>query len=167
LIRATEMARPLYVSCVMACLLLTSCMETMAPSPPSRLVSIVPLTAFAPITKSAVSSRFQVSFHLTRLTDTTVYLGLSYEIEKLVDQKWQRAYVRTIPWSTGATPVPGGRGQDRTVIVDYTPGVSEPSLLLEHMRGLYRARFTLSYTVDGATRLLASEEYTPPFAVSE
>jgi hypothetical protein len=153
------------VGSMMSMLLLTSCLETVAPTPASTIVSITSRSEAASITKIQNATRFQMVFHLVNISDTTIYVGLSYEVEKLVNQKWQLAYSRQIPWGAGSSELRANRGQDRLVTVDYSPGISEPSVPLEHMRGLYRARLTFSYSVGGLSRLPANEEYTPPFAV--
>ncbi len=144
---------------------MTSCLDTAAPTPKPTLIFISLQAKAAPITTVQGGKKFQMRLRVGRTGDTIVYAGLSYEIEKLVDQKWERAYVRTFAFPNSYIFLPRPGGLDYIVSADYTEGLSPPSVLLANMRGLYRAKLTLSYTPDGSRLLPEDAGLSPPFAV--
>jgi hypothetical protein len=144
-----------------------SCLETAAPTPKPTLVSITLLAKGSLITNTDGTKRFLMRLRVARMGDTVVYAGYSYELEKLVNQKWERAAVREFLQPGAFILVPRLGGVDYAVGVAYTEGLSEHSELLAHMRGLYRARLHLYYAPDDGRPLPADAGVSPPFAVTE
>jgi hypothetical protein len=150
---------------VLASASLLACLEPAAPTPQSEVVSVSPRAAATAVSRLQNATRFQTALRVVNTGSRTIYVGFSYEVDKLVDQKWVRAYTRSVPWSTAFATLRSGRTVDVMISVEYEHGVSEPSVLLEHMRGLYRTRLVMSYSLDGIEQLPPDAGFSLPFAV--
>ena len=151
-----------------SCLLSVSCLESVEPTPESSMLSIEPLTPFVRGTEAATFSRFQMEFRIRNTGTRPVYLDPGYRrFEKLVDQKWELATESTnVPFATVRTIAPGVR-ISIVFIVTHVRGSSSQSDLIEHVRGLYRARLRLAYDPGGSDQLPLEDSYSRPFAVTE
>ena len=155
-------------SAIVSCMLSVSCLESVEPTPASSILSIEPLTPFVRGLEAATFSRFQMEFRVRNDGTRPVYLDLGYRrFEKLVDQRWELATESTnAPFATVRTIAPGVR-ISILFVVTHVRGSQSQSDLIEHVRGLYRARLRLAYDPGGSDQIPLEDSYSRPFAVTE
>lgn len=153
---------------IVSCAVSVSCLESVEPTPESTVLSIEPLTPYVRGVETATSSRFQMEFRIRNNSTRPVYLDLAYRrFEKLVDQKWELAAETTAaPFTAVRTIQPGVRISVVFSVV-HTRGSSSQFELIQHVRGLYRARLRLAYNPGGTDQLPLEDSYSLPFAVTE
>ncbi len=98
------------------------------------------------------------------LGQRSMFLSDSWDLEKLVDQKWRIAYSNTgSPISRVVTP-------DHAVVfapIITVRGAAVEIPLFQNVAGIYRVHLQMSYS-DGARETIpANETYSPAFAVIE
>jgi len=110
---------------------------------------------------------FFMGLHFRDLTNRSIYVAGSYDLEKLVDQKWQlaKAYREGPNFSSFSEMTPVNY-PDFSISASLNKGISAPAPLLENMPGIYRAHFQMIYA-DTKEALPADQTYSPPFAVIE
>ena len=144
-----------------------SCLEPAAPTPVSTLVSIDPLNAFTRGQQTELVSTFHMEFRVLNIGSRNLFLDTDYmRTEKLVNQNWELAAERAASAFFASRMLRPGQSTVVSISVVYTRGTSPESLLLSHLRGLYRARFRLSFTSNGTELLAPEDSYSAPFSVT-
>lgn len=151
-----------------SCLFPASCLEPVQPTPRSTIIAIDPVTPFTRGLDSDVISRFEVNLRFRNDGARTIYLDGGYRrLEKLVDQKWEVAMESpSAPFEAFREIRPGQRVTTSYVVL-YDRRTTPELVLLKRIRGLYRMRLRLAFTVNGTEQLHADDSYSQPFAVTE
>ena len=152
---------------IVSCAVSVSCLESVEPTPESTVLSIQPLTPYVRGVETAASSRFQMEFRIRNNGTRPVYLDLAYRrFEKLVDQRWELAAETTAAPFTAVRTIQPGVQISVVFSVVHTRGSSSFELI-EHVRGLYRARLRLAYNPGGTDQMPVEDSYSLPFVVTE
>jgi len=145
---------------------ITGCLDAVAPTPTSTVVSITPLVRSTRGNEDDSGSRFNIEIRIRNLGSRTIFLDRLYaRTEKLVDQKWELALETDRPPFGSIRAIPAGQSFTLTYAVTYIRAVAPRRIHLEHVRGLYRARFRMSFSANEAELLPPGDSYSRPFAV--
>ena len=150
---------------VTALLSSVACLDTLEPTATSAAVTITTLSADGRELdqRRLVGAGFSIENTGTR----RIYIDRNYfRLEKLVNQRWQLAAEQTGPFSPGLTGLAPGRSTFTSKNFIHDPAAVIQFPMIEHIRGLYRMGFRISFTVDGKELLPAEETYSRPFAVT-
>jgi hypothetical protein len=141
-------------------------MDAVAPTPVSSTVSITPVTRSTRGDANDSGARFIIDLRIRNTGSRTIFLDRLYgRTEKLIDQKWEFATETTTPAFGSVRAIGAGQSFTLTYQMLYVKGRTPPSIHLEHIRGLYRARLRFSFTSSGSDPFPAEESYSQPFAV--
>jgi hypothetical protein len=141
-----------------------ACMQPAEPTPVSTLVAITPRAEAFRVLGGGTSSTVSPIIRVEVLGQRSMFLSDSWDLEKLVDQKWQTAF------SNSGSPVsqivmPGHPIVFASII--YTRGSTVESPLFQNVAGIYRMHLQMTYS-DGAREAIPpSQTYSLPFAVIE
>ena len=161
----------MYRQIVLVCALLsavtvTGCLDAVAPTPTSAVVSITPVNRSTRGDENELGSRFNIDIRIRNLGSRTIFLDRLYaRTEKLIDQEWELALEPDRPVFGSIRTIQPGQSFTLTYSVFYVRATMPRSVHLEHVRGLYRARFRLSFTASDAELLAPEDSYSQPFAV--
>ena len=157
-----------FVAAVFCILSSMSCMEAIEPTPESTLLSIDPADGSVRGTQSDSMTRFLMPLVIRNKGSRAIYLDLGYRrTEKLIDQKWELAAETANGNFASIRLLNPGRTVTIDLVVVFRRGSPPAAPLLEHIRGLYRARLRFSYTGNGTDLLPVDDSYSQPFAVTE
>lgn len=130
-------------------------------------MSIDPLNDFTRGQQTELVSTFHMEFRVRNIGSRNLFLDTDYmRTEKLVNQKWELATERAAAPFFASRVLGPGQSTVVSISVAYTRGTSPESILLSHLRGLYRARFRLSFASNGTELLAPEDSYSAPFAVT-
>ena len=150
------------------CVALVSCLQPLESTPESSLVSITPVSPFIRGLDSDYISRFEITFHVQNPGARTLYVDATHRrIEKLVDQKWEVAMESAPAPFVAFRSIPPNQRVSVSFIVRYDRRTDPDWVLLQRIRGLYRARLRLAFTPDGSDAVPPEDSYSQPFAVTE
>ena len=145
---------------------MTGCLDAVAPTPVSTVVSITPLDRSTRGNESDGGTRFHIEIRIRNIGSRTIFLDRLYaRTEKLVDQEWELALETAGPPFGSIRTIPAGQSFTLTYSVSYVRATSPKLVHLEHVRGLYRARFRMAFTSNGTDILAPEDSYSRPFAV--
>lgn len=144
---------------------LSGCLDAAAPTPVSSIVEVWPRSEATNVGSITNGTTFLMRLNVVNRGDRAIHFHGHYEIEKLVNQKWQLAYATPDRGFQGSQTIQPSRSIDALVSARYVRGETGASSLLANMRGLYRARLRLSYSQVGDVPLPADAGYSIPFAV--
>jgi hypothetical protein len=153
------------VLCALVSLAASACMQPAEPTPVSTLVAIAPRFEAVRILGGGTSASFGNVFNVDDLTTRSIFLSDSWDLEKLVDQKWQLAYSNEgSPIGQLVTPQQSGIASFLIIFVRDPPSDNP---FFRNVAGIYRVHLRITYA-DGAKEALPTDQtYTPPFAVVE
>jgi hypothetical protein len=140
-------------------------MQPAEPTPVSTLVAITPRFEAVRILGGGTSASFSNAFHVDELVTRSMLLSDSWDLEKLVDQKWQLAYSnKGVATSQIVTPQQGGLVLFQVIFVRDPPSDNP---FFRNVAGIYRLHLQMTYSDGAKEPLPADQTYTPPFAVVE
>ena len=142
-----------------------ACLDSIEPTPISPAVSITTVSADGRELdqRRLVGAGFSIENTGTR----RIYIDRNYfRLEKLVNQRWQLAAEQIGPFSPGLAGLAPGRTVFTSKNFIHDPAAVTQFPLIEHVRGLYRMGFRISFTPDGNDLLPGEESYSQPFGVT-
>ena len=142
----------------------SACLDTLEPTPTSAAVAITTISADGRELdrRRLVGAGFVIENTGTR----RIFIDRNYfRLEKLVNQRWELAAEQDGPFTTTLAGLGPGRTAFTSKNFVHDPAGTEFPLI-EHVRGLYRMRFRISFKGDGTELLPAEESYSRPFSVT-
>ena len=143
----------------------SACLDTLEPTPTSTAVAITTLSADG----RELDQRRLVGagFSLENTGTRRIFIDRNYfRLEKLVNQRWKLAAEQDGPFNPALTGLAPGRTTFTSKNFVHDPAAVTQFPLIEHVRGLYRMRFRISFTSNGTELLPAEESYSQPFSVT-
>ncbi|HKY97791.1 MAG TPA: hypothetical protein VJL35_08030 [Gemmatimonadaceae bacterium] len=143
----------------------SACLDTIEPTATSPAVAITTVSADGRELdqRRLVGAGFAIENTGTR----RIYIDRNYfRLEKLVNQRWELAAQDIGPFSPGLAGLAPGRTTFTSKNFIHDPAGVTPLPMIEHVRGLYRMGFRISFAPDGTDLLPADESYSQPFGVT-